>query len=134
MGILSQWISPDSTNSQLQKDSSMALRQELEWAQHLSLQAVMLSELSCSGGVANTARILLQVSSFPGSCELIYCTCDSGYCEFLNTPRSVRNKLTISFLFKELNWLSILSDFGGWLKQPGNMDQSTTWSWFRTPC
>lgn len=64
VGVLSQWINPDSTNAQLREDSSMAIKQELEWAQHLSLQAVMLSELSSSGGVANTARILFQVSVF----------------------------------------------------------------------
>ncbi len=39
VGIVSPWIDADSDNAALRRDSAAALRQELQWAAHLSLQA-----------------------------------------------------------------------------------------------
>ena len=60
VGKVSPWIQPDSQNQSLRRDSEAALRQELEWAAHLSLQACILP-VPPSLHNANYARILLQV-------------------------------------------------------------------------
>jgi len=60
VGKASPWIQPDSENESLRRDSEAALRQELEWAAHLSLQACILP-LPPSMGNSNYARILVQV-------------------------------------------------------------------------
>lgn len=39
VGRLSSWLAPDSADPQLRVDSEAALRAELSWAAHLSLQA-----------------------------------------------------------------------------------------------
>ena len=39
VGIVSPWVDADSDNAVLRRDSASALRQELQWAAHLSLQA-----------------------------------------------------------------------------------------------
>ena len=39
VGRLSSWLAPDSADPQLRNDSEAALRAELSWAAHLSLQA-----------------------------------------------------------------------------------------------
>ena len=60
VGKISPWIRPDSSNPRLKRDSEAALRQELEWAAHLNLQAVILpTPLTLDN--ANYARVLLQV-------------------------------------------------------------------------
>ena len=38
VGKVSDWIDPDSSDPKLAKDSEIALKEELNWAQHLSLQ------------------------------------------------------------------------------------------------
>ena len=61
VGKASPWIQPDSKNEVLRRDSEAALRQELEWAAHLSLQACILP-LPPSMHNSNYARILVQVA------------------------------------------------------------------------
>lgn len=62
VGSISPWVRPDSSNVQLRKDSTFAVRQELEWAQHLGLQAVIHTpSLHQHGAPANIARLFLQV-------------------------------------------------------------------------
>lgn len=60
VGKVSSWIRPDSQNQILRKDSEAALRQELEWAGHLALNACIVP-VPPSLDNANYARILNQV-------------------------------------------------------------------------
>lgn len=60
VGKVSPWIRPDSQNQCLRRDSEAALRQELEWAAHLNLQACILP-IPPSLNISNYARILNQV-------------------------------------------------------------------------
>ncbi|KAK9834250.1 hypothetical protein WJX81_000077 [Elliptochloris bilobata] len=60
VGKVSPWIEPDAPSAPLRRDSEAALRQELEWAAHLSLQACILP-LPHTLALANYARILHQV-------------------------------------------------------------------------
>ncbi|KAK9820236.1 hypothetical protein WJX72_007776 [[Myrmecia] bisecta] len=62
VGTISPWIQPDADDPELVRDSEAALRQELEWAAHLSLQACMLT-LPHGLRNANYARILNQVAN-----------------------------------------------------------------------
>lgn len=61
VGKVSTWIQPDAEDDNLRRDSQAALRQELEWATHLSLQACIL-HLPPSPSSANFAYIVNQVS------------------------------------------------------------------------
>jgi protein arginine N-methyltransferase 5 len=58
VGKVSPWIDCDSPNPTLQRDSHAALEQELGWAAHLSLQAVVLPPPPQPLNAANYARIL----------------------------------------------------------------------------
>ena len=58
VGKVSPWIDCDSPNPTLQRDSQAALEQELGWAAHLSLQAVVLPPPPQPLNAANYARIL----------------------------------------------------------------------------
>ncbi|CAD7703043.1 unnamed protein product, partial [Ostreobium quekettii] len=60
VGATSPWINADSQNAILREDSSAALRQELDWAYHLGLQAVMVQPSFHQQSVANTARVIEQ--------------------------------------------------------------------------
>ncbi|BDA41363.1 Protein arginine N-methyltransferase 5 [Coccomyxa sp. Obi] len=60
VGKVSPWIQPDAEDDNLRRDSQAALRQELEWATHLSLQACIL-DLPPSPSSANFAYIVNQV-------------------------------------------------------------------------
>jgi hypothetical protein len=42
VGIVSPWLDADSDSPALRRDSAAALRQELQWAAHLSLQACLI--------------------------------------------------------------------------------------------
>jgi hypothetical protein len=59
VGKLSEWIQPDAAGEPLRGNSATALRQELEWASHLSLQACVL-RLPPGASHANLARIVNQ--------------------------------------------------------------------------
>ena len=59
VGKLSEWIQPDAAEEPLRGNSATALRQELEWASHLSLQACVL-RLPPGASHANLARIVNQ--------------------------------------------------------------------------
>lgn len=61
VGRASPWIDCDSRNAPLAADSCAALQQELEWAAHLTLQAVVLPSIAQPMGAASYARILNQV-------------------------------------------------------------------------
>ena len=61
VGKVSPWINTDSESPALQCDSVAALRQELHWAAHLSLQACLLPAPPCPLQAANYARILCEV-------------------------------------------------------------------------
>jgi hypothetical protein len=58
---VSEWIDPDSKEPAVAKASSEALKQEMGWATHLSLQGVMLRLRSAdSVGFAHLTNQLLQ--------------------------------------------------------------------------
>ncbi|KAM7490699.1 hypothetical protein LguiA_033620 [Lonicera macranthoides] len=60
VGKISSWIDLDSEDEGVQKDSEIALKQEIAWASHLSLQACLLpapKRASC----ANYARCVNQI-------------------------------------------------------------------------
>ena len=61
VGCVSSWIDADSSCPSLRRDSEAALAQELAWAAHLSLQAVVLPAPPQPLRAANYARILNQV-------------------------------------------------------------------------
>jgi hypothetical protein len=61
VGKVSPWIDPDSPSPPFRRDSEAALRQELSWASHLSLQACMLPPPPRPMHAANYARIINQV-------------------------------------------------------------------------
>lgn len=61
VGKVSPWIDCDSPSPALARDSVAALQQELAWAAHLSLQAVVLPPPPQPLNGANYARILNQV-------------------------------------------------------------------------
>lgn len=58
VGKVSPWIDCDSANAALARDSVAALQQELAWAAHLSLQAVVLPPPPQPLNAANYARAL----------------------------------------------------------------------------
>ncbi|EIE25124.1 protein arginine N-methyltransferase 5 [Coccomyxa subellipsoidea C-169] len=60
VGKVSPWIQPDAADEALRMDSQAALRQELEWATHLSLQACIL-HLPPSPSSADFAHVVNQV-------------------------------------------------------------------------
>ena len=79
VGKVSEWIQPDAAEQQLRTASATALRQELEWASHLSLQACILRLPLQHGGEAshaNLARIVNQVLSRTLNDECAACTAD----------------------------------------------------------
>ena len=60
-GLVSRWIDPDSASLQTRNVAEKVLKQEVAWATHLSVQAVILpfpQSTSCS----NYARILNQLA------------------------------------------------------------------------
>ncbi len=59
VGKVSPWIQPDAADEALRMDSQAALRQELEWATHLSLQACIL-HLPPSPSSADFAHVVNQ--------------------------------------------------------------------------
>jgi hypothetical protein len=61
VGKVSPWINPDSANPVLAQDSAAALRQELAWAAHLGLQAVILPTPPERMSAVNYAQVLSQV-------------------------------------------------------------------------
>ncbi|KAK6129797.1 hypothetical protein DH2020_036450 [Rehmannia glutinosa] len=69
VGKISSWIDLDSEDETLRKDSEIALKQEIAWASHLSLQACLLPTpkgTSC----ANYAKCLNQILQNLGSMQL----------------------------------------------------------------
>lgn len=58
---MSAWINPDSSCPALRQDSTAALKQELAWAAHLGLQAVILPPPPETMRSHNYAQIILQV-------------------------------------------------------------------------
>lgn len=60
MGITSAWIEPDAESSEKRLSGAKALRMQLEWASHMSLQACILP-LPQLRGNAHLACILNQV-------------------------------------------------------------------------
>jgi hypothetical protein len=64
VGKVSSWIEPDAPELELSSSSQAALKQELEWAVHLSLQACLL-QMPPSTSQANFACIINQVCACP---------------------------------------------------------------------
>ena len=60
VGITSDWIEPDAESSEKKLSGAKALRMQLEWASHMSLQACILP-LPQLRGNAHLACILNQV-------------------------------------------------------------------------
>ena len=71
VGKVSSWIDADSETPALRRDSVAALRQELHWAAHLSLQACLLPPPPRPLQAANYARILLEVSTATAYCHTL---------------------------------------------------------------
>lgn len=71
VGKVSPWIAPDAADAALRLDSEAALQQELAWAAHLSLQAVMLPALSPTEGNANYARLVGQVGASTSATHIL---------------------------------------------------------------
>eukprot|EP00884_Botryococcus_braunii_P016344 jgi/Botrbrau1/3393/Bobra.0337s0034.1 len=69
VGKTSRWIEADSQDPAVRRNSELELRQELEWALHLSMQACIIP-LPLSRHNANLARVLHQVICGLGSMML----------------------------------------------------------------
>ncbi len=82
VGKVSPWVAPDAADAALRLDSEAALQQELAWAAHLSLQAVMLPVLSPTEGNANYARLVGQA----GTLEPSTCMCHDAGTAALDIP------------------------------------------------
>jgi protein arginine N-methyltransferase 5 len=61
VGKISSWIDLDSEDEVVQKDSEIALKQEIAWASHLSLQACLLPAPKKRASCANYARCVNQI-------------------------------------------------------------------------
>lgn len=61
VGKISSWIDLDSDDEVLRNDSEIALKQEIAWASHLSLQACLLPTPPNGGSSSNYARCVNQV-------------------------------------------------------------------------
>ena len=66
---MSEWINPDADDTRLKADSVAALRQELAWAGHLGLQAVMLPPVKQPLRSAHYSQVVHQVRGW-GAGEL----------------------------------------------------------------
>lgn len=71
VGCISSWINPDSSVPALAQDSAAALRQELAWAAHLGMQAVILPTPPEPMRAFNYAHILSQASCQMGCLSCI---------------------------------------------------------------
>ncbi len=58
VGRVSAWINPDAADAQLRTDSEAALRAELSWAAHLSLQARRRRCCICASTLDEAAALL----------------------------------------------------------------------------
>jgi len=68
VGLLPEWIEPDSHDERTVRESERALLSECSWAGHLGLHAVLLPPPSTPPFV-NYSRCLLSASSAAGSCQ-----------------------------------------------------------------
>jgi protein arginine N-methyltransferase 5 len=59
---VSSWIDPDAEDLEYGLDSEAALKQELAWAAHLSLQAVVLPAPKRPLAAVNYTRVVNQAS------------------------------------------------------------------------
>ncbi|KAI9487100.1 MAG: PRMT5 arginine-N-methyltransferase-domain-containing protein [Benjaminiella poitrasii] len=60
IGLLASWIQLDSTNSEIRLCSELALKQEVDWACHISLSGVIFPSLP-NGCLSNTARTINSI-------------------------------------------------------------------------
>lgn len=67
---MSEWINPDADDARLKADSVAALRQELAWAGHLGLQAVMLPPVKQPLRSAHYSQVVHQVRSWGAGLEI----------------------------------------------------------------
>jgi hypothetical protein len=70
VGVTSAWIDPDSPVAPLRRDSAAALAQELSWAAHLNLQAVVLPPPPRGTASANYAQIINKVRLQGAACRV----------------------------------------------------------------
>ncbi|EPS62792.1 hypothetical protein M569_11997, partial [Genlisea aurea] len=69
VGLISSWIDLDSEDETLRNDSAIALKQEIAWASHLSLQACILPTPKGSS-CANYAKCVNQILQSLGGMQL----------------------------------------------------------------
>ncbi len=60
---MSHWIDPDSSDTQISRESCDAVRAQLAWAAHLGLQAVVLPPPSQPNACARYAQLINQVNT-----------------------------------------------------------------------
>ncbi|KAL0327656.1 UNVERIFIED_CONTAM: protein arginine N-methyltransferase 1.5 [Sesamum angustifolium] len=111
---ISSWIDLDSEDVTLRKDSEIALKQELAWASHLSLQACLLPTpkgISC----ANYAKCLNQVLQNLGSMQGEGHT-DSW--ELWNSFRLCEHHSQLAVALDILSSLPSASSVGRWFGEP----------------
>ncbi|XP_020245185.1 protein arginine N-methyltransferase 5 isoform X2 [Asparagus officinalis] len=70
VGKISSWIDLDSDDEILRRDSEVALKQEISWASHLSLQACLLPPPPRGGACGNYARCVNQLLQGTHSMQL----------------------------------------------------------------
>ncbi|GMH32226.1 hypothetical protein BSKO_00060 [Bryopsis sp. KO-2023] len=109
VGSISPWICPDSTTKSVREDSCFALKQELDWALHLGLQAVVLSGRAVQAGVANTAMIIHQMLEGALGCMAVW----------VKIPLGTDSEVTA-----QENGSSALSD--------DRMEETDPWMWWNS--
>lgn len=75
IGLLADWIQLDSTDADIRLHSEIAMRQEIDWACHISLAALVFPFLP-KGSLYNTAR---AVNNAVRSMSFTQVTCYKGY-------------------------------------------------------
>lgn len=60
VGRISDWVDLDSTDAELRKDSVAAVQQEVAWAVHIGIQAVIMPSPRTTTCAANYAQVRLN--------------------------------------------------------------------------
>lgn len=138
VGKVSPWIDCDSPSPALARDSVAALQQELAWAAHLSLQAVVLPPPQQPLSGANYARILNQVGAWLWQIGNGPFSCPPRSVAVLRQMHSCWQRLAERLFFRGMTWPALLplpgplpQVLGGltsmalWLRIPASASSST---------
>lgn len=96
---MASWIELDSTDPEIRLCSELALRQEVDWARHISLPGVLFPCLP-KGNLFNTARALNDVVSSTFGTQV-----------YVKVPLADKNNLKDNLPWKQWNRLRTLTEY-----------------------